>query len=182
MLTFCVLTATCVDIGLGSCSDVSYSKTSYPNLLDQKSRAVIEYSSEYILMSVLHNLLQGECNPDLRLLGCSVVAPKCQEGKVIKPCRHVCEGLRKHCLPAFDAIDMAWPYFLDCDRFFVSEVEGCFDPLVQLRGKSQSRCAWRFFQLVQNATAHLLTGARLFHPARVTLASSLFPSPVQGTG
>ncbi|XP_066488463.1 carboxypeptidase Z [Tiliqua scincoides] len=129
--------AICEDISLGSCNDVSYSKTAYPNLLDQKSRQVIEYSSEYILMSVLHNLLQGECNPDLRLLGCSVIAPKCEAGKIVKPCRHVCEALRKSCLPAFDAIDMAWPYFLDCDRFFVEEVEGCFNPLAKLRGESE---------------------------------------------
>ncbi|KAH0616323.1 hypothetical protein JD844_027352 [Phrynosoma platyrhinos] len=88
-------------------------------------------------MSVLHNLLQGECNPDLRLLSCSIMAPKCEEGKIIKPCRNVCEALRKNCLPAFDAIDMAWPYFLDCDRFFVDEVEGCFDPLAKLRVKPE---------------------------------------------
>lgn len=29
---------------------------------------------------------------------------------------------------------MAWPYFLDCDRFFASEQEGCFDPLAGLKG------------------------------------------------
>uniref|UniRef100_A0ACB8E6P6 Uncharacterized protein n=1 Tax=Sphaerodactylus townsendi TaxID=933632 RepID=A0ACB8E6P6_9SAUR len=126
----------CVDISLGSCSDVPYSQTIFPNLLDQKSREVIEYSPEYILMGVLHNLLQGECNPDLRLLGCSVVAPKCEGGKVIKPCRHRCEALKKNCFPAFDAIDMAWPYFLDCDRFFGSDIEGCFDPLAKLRGET----------------------------------------------
>lgn len=30
---------------------------------------------------------------------------------------------------------MAWPYFLDCDRFFASDQEGCFDPLAGLKGK-----------------------------------------------
>ncbi|XP_037754079.1 carboxypeptidase Z isoform X2 [Chelonia mydas] len=109
----------------------------YPNLLDQKSREVVEFSSEYILMSVLHNLLQGECNPDLRLLSCSILAPQCEKDKMIKPCRHVCENLRKNCLPAFDTIDMAWPYFLDCDRFFAGEEEGCFDPLAKLRGEPE---------------------------------------------
>lgn len=124
-----------MDIALGSCNDVSYSKMTYPNLLDQKTREAIEFSSEYVLVSVLHNLLQGECNPDLRLLSCSIMAPKCDNGTVAKPCRRVCESLKKNCLPAFDAIEMAWPYFLDCDRFFVDEAEGCFDPLEKLRGK-----------------------------------------------
>lgn len=127
--------AKCVDIALSSCTDVAYTQMVYPNFLDQKSREVIEYSSEYLLISVLHNLLQGECNPDLRLLGCSVLAPQCEKDKAIKPCRPVCENLKKNCLPAFDAIDMAWPYFLDCDRFFAGEEEGCFDPLAKLRGE-----------------------------------------------
>uniref|UniRef100_A0A8C3T702 Carboxypeptidase Z n=1 Tax=Chelydra serpentina TaxID=8475 RepID=A0A8C3T702_CHESE len=131
--TFSAPQSKCVDITLGSCGDVPYTKTMYPNLLDQKSREVVEFSSEYILMSVLHNLLQGECNPDLRLLSCSILAPQCEKDKMIKPCRHVCENLRKNCLPAFDTIDMAWPYFLDCDRFFAGEEEGCFDPLAKLR-------------------------------------------------
>ncbi|XP_029789019.1 carboxypeptidase Z [Suricata suricatta] len=29
---------------------------------------------------------------------------------------------------------MAWPYFLDCGRYFASAEEGCFDPLEKLRG------------------------------------------------
>lgn len=141
-----IFIAKCVDIALSSCTDVAYTQMVYPNFLDQKSREVIEYSSEYLLISVLHNLLQGECNPDLRLLGCSVLAPQCEKDKVIKPCRHVCENLKKSCLPAFDAIDMAWPYFLDCDRFFAGEEEGCFDPLAKLRGEEgncwHSLSAW----------------------------------------
>ncbi|XP_030643957.1 carboxypeptidase Z [Chanos chanos] len=32
---------------------------------------------------------------------------------------------------------MAWPYFLDCDRFFVSDQEGCYDPLSQLRARQE---------------------------------------------
>uniref|UniRef100_UPI0037E8A045 carboxypeptidase Z-like isoform X2 n=1 Tax=Semicossyphus pulcher TaxID=241346 RepID=UPI0037E8A045 len=30
---------------------------------------------------------------------------------------------------------MAWPYFLDCDRFFVSEQEECYDPLEGLKAQ-----------------------------------------------
>ncbi|KAM9331526.1 carboxypeptidase Z [Gastrophryne carolinensis] len=124
---------TCTDNVLGYCDDLPYSKTMYPNALNHRSRGETEFSSEYILLSVIDTLLQGECNPDLRLVGCAVLAPRCEKNKVIKPCRKVCETLKKNCHPAFDAIDMAWPYFLDCDRFFVSEDEGCHDPLEKLR-------------------------------------------------
>uniref|UniRef100_A0A8C5P691 Carboxypeptidase Z n=1 Tax=Leptobrachium leishanense TaxID=445787 RepID=A0A8C5P691_9ANUR len=123
----------CIDNALGYCDDLPYAKTAFPNLLDQNTRPEIEFSAEYILLSVIDNLLQGECNPDLRLVGCSILAPRCEKNKIVKPCRKVCESLRKTCKPAFDAIEMAWPYFLDCDRFFVGEEEGCHDPLEKVR-------------------------------------------------
>uniref|UniRef100_A0A8C3X4Z1 Carboxypeptidase Z n=1 Tax=Catagonus wagneri TaxID=51154 RepID=A0A8C3X4Z1_9CETA len=133
--------ATCVDLQLGTCSDAAYNRTAFPTLLEHRSREAVESSSEYVLLSVLHQLLEGQCNPDLRLLGCAVLAPRCQGGRVRRPCRHVCEALREACQPAFDAIDMAWPYFLDCGRYFLSREEGCYDPLEKLRGGP--RGPWR---------------------------------------
>ncbi|XP_032489342.1 carboxypeptidase Z isoform X2 [Phocoena sinus] len=126
--------ATCVDLQLQTCSDASYNQTTFPTLLEHRSRVAVESSSEYILLSVLHHLLEGHCNPDLRLLGCAVLVPRCEGGRARRPCRHVCEELRDACQPAFDAIDMAWPYFLDCGRYFVGREEGCYNPLEKLRG------------------------------------------------
>ncbi|KAG2465902.1 CBPZ Carboxypeptidase, partial [Polypterus senegalus] len=128
-----VFKASCTDILLGYCDDVSYTKTMFPNLLDNKNREEVELSAEYVLLSVVHTLLQGECTPDIRIMGCSIIAPRCENDKILKPCRSSCEALRKNCLHAFEAIDMSWPYFLDCDRFFVGEEEGCYDPLEKLR-------------------------------------------------
>uniref|UniRef100_H0VW92 Carboxypeptidase Z n=1 Tax=Cavia porcellus TaxID=10141 RepID=H0VW92_CAVPO len=125
---------TCVDLRLTTCADGTYNRTTFPTALDHWSCEAVEASSEYILLSVLHHLLEGQCNPDLRLLGCAVLAPRCEGSRVRRPCRRVCQGLQEACQPAFDAIDMAWPYFLDCTRYFASEEEGCFDPLEQLRG------------------------------------------------
>nr|XP_017500616.2 carboxypeptidase Z isoform X1 [Manis javanica] len=126
--------ATCVDLRLRTCGDTSYNQMAFPTLLEHRSLEAVESSSEYILLSVLHHLLEGQCNPDLRLLGCAVLAPRCECGRVRRPCRHVCESLREACQPAFDAIDMAWPYFLDCSLYFAREEEGCYDPLEVLRG------------------------------------------------
>lgn len=111
------------------------SRTIFPNILGHRSRTEAESGAEYLLLSVIHGLLNGECSPDIRLVGCSVLASPCQNDKMIKPCRSTCETLRKDCIHAFEAIDMAWPYFLDCDRFFASDQEGCFDPLAGLKGK-----------------------------------------------
>lgn len=125
----------CTDVLLSYCDDMSYSKTMFPNLLGHKTRQDAESGAEYLLMSVVEALLGGECNPDIRMLGCSVVAPRCESGKVLKPCRSTCEGVRKRCGHAFDQIRMAWPYFLDCDRFFVGDEEGCYNPLEGLQGQ-----------------------------------------------
>lgn len=114
------------------------SRTIFPNILGHRSRVDAESGAEYLLLSVIHGLLNGECSPELRLVGCSVLASPCKDNKMIKPCRSTCEALRKDCAHAFEAIEMAWPYFLDCDRFFASDQEGCFDPLAGLKGNNLS--------------------------------------------
>ncbi|XP_069579007.1 carboxypeptidase Z-like [Brachyistius frenatus] len=123
----------CTDLLLSYCDDMAYSQTMFPNLLGHKAREDAEAGAEYLLVSVVESLLGGECNPEIRMLGCSVLAPRCEGAKVLKPCRSACEAVRAKCSHAFEGIDMAWPYFLDCDRFFVSEEEGCHDPLEGLR-------------------------------------------------
>ncbi|CAM4483218.1 unnamed protein product [Leuciscus chuanchicus] len=125
----------CMEMVLGYCQDVPYSHTTFPNIVGHRSRQELEMGAEYVLLSVIHGLLKGECSPDIRLLGCSVLAPRCQDGRLVKPCRSSCEMVKKSCIHAFEAIQMAWPYFLDCDRFFVSSEEGCHDPLSELREK-----------------------------------------------
>ncbi|XP_054457178.1 carboxypeptidase Z-like [Anoplopoma fimbria] len=127
----------CTDVFLSYCDDMAYTQTMFPNLLGHKTREDAEAGAEYLLMSVVESLLGGECNPEIRMLGCSVLAPRCEKQKVLRPCRTTCETVRKRCSHAFEGIEMAWPYFLDCDRFFVSDEEGCYDPLEGLRGGEQ---------------------------------------------
>ncbi|XP_061685748.1 carboxypeptidase Z isoform X2 [Syngnathoides biaculeatus] len=128
---------TCTEMHLSYCNDVGYTRTMFPNILGHQSRMDAESGSEYLLLSVIHGLLNGECSPDIRLVGCSVLASPCQDNKMIKPCRSTCESLRKDCSHTFEAIHMAWPYFLDCDRFFASDSEGCFDPLAALKARQE---------------------------------------------
>ncbi|KAF5907067.1 carboxypeptidase Z-like [Clarias magur] len=127
----------CTDVMLTYCKDMPYSTTMYPNLLDQKSRTEAEQSMEYLLLNVIHSVLNGECSPDIRMLGCSIIAPRCENNKILKPCRSTCESVHKACDHRFERIGMAWPYYIDCDRFFVSEEEGCYDPLESLRDKEE---------------------------------------------
>nr|XP_040043512.1 carboxypeptidase Z isoform X1 [Gasterosteus aculeatus aculeatus] len=128
---------TCTQLTLGYCNDLEYSRTVFPNILGQRSSRDVESSAEYLLLSVIHGLLSGECSPEIRLVGCSVLASPCQDDKMIKPCRSTCDALRRDCAHAFEAIEMAWPYFLDCDRFFASNEEGCVDPLAALKARQK---------------------------------------------
>lgn len=118
------------------CDDMPYAQTMFPNILGHKTREDAEAGAEYLLISVAESLLGGDCNPEIRMLGCSVLAPRCEKENVLKPCRSTCEAVRRRCSRTFDKIQMAWPYFLDCDRFFVSDQEGCYDPLEGLRGET----------------------------------------------
>lgn len=114
-----------------------YRLTAFPTPLGHRSGAAAEASPEGVLLGVLHDLLEGQCNPDLRLLGCAVLAPRCEAGRLVKPCRSRCHLLHTACQAAFEAIHMAWPYFLNCTHFFAPEddADGCFDPLEELRGE-----------------------------------------------
>ncbi|TKS92744.1 Carboxypeptidase Z [Collichthys lucidus] len=131
----------CTDVSLSYCDDMPYTQTMFPNILGHKTREDAEAGAEYLLMSVVESLLGGECNPEIRMLGCSVLTPRCERQKVLRPCWTTCEAVRKRCSHAFDAIDMAWPYFLDCDRFFVSDEEECYDPLEGLKAEQNEEAA-----------------------------------------
>ncbi|MED6277171.1 hypothetical protein CHARACLAT_010617 [Characodon lateralis] len=123
----------CTDILLSYCDDMPYTSTMFPNILGHTTHKDAETGVEYLLISVVESLLGGQCNPEIRMLGCSVLVPRCEGNKVLRPCRSSCEAVHKKCSHAFERIEMAWPYFLDCDRFFVSEQEGCYDPLDGLK-------------------------------------------------
>ncbi|XP_059904228.1 carboxypeptidase Z isoform X1 [Gadus macrocephalus] len=131
----------CTELNLGYCNNMDYSRTLYPNILGHRTQLDAESGPEYLLLTVLHGLLNGECSPDIRLVGCSVLAPRCRGDRAAKPCRGTCEELRRQCGHAFEAIDMAWPYFLDCDRFFASTEEGCYDPLAGLKARQEQSFA-----------------------------------------
>nr|XP_032808318.1 carboxypeptidase Z isoform X2 [Petromyzon marinus] len=139
-------TGDCVPLRLGYCEDLPYSATRYPNALGHTSPLDSERSPEYVLMSVLPQLLDGECQPQLRLFACAVLAPKCvppppephplawegaprTRSRVVRPCRAVCTDLRRNCERAFHRIQMRWPHYLECENHTASErEEECVDP------------------------------------------------------
>ncbi|XP_014885159.1 carboxypeptidase Z isoform X1 [Poecilia latipinna] len=131
----------CTDILLSYCDDMPYTRTMFPNIVGHSTRRDAETAVEYLLISVVEQLLGGQCNPEIRMLGCSVLAPRCEGSKVLRPCRSACEAAHKRCSHAFEGIQMAWPYFLDCDRFFVSDQEGCYDPLEGLKAEQEDEAA-----------------------------------------
>lgn len=147
LLTMAFSSAKCTDVMLSYCGDMSYTETAFPNLAGHRTREETEGGAEYLLLSVVEALLGGKCNPEIRMLGCSVLVPRCEKDVVLKPCRAACQAMRARCIHAFEAIEMNWPYFLDCDRFFASEQEGCYDPLEGLHGEISTLKPWALFFL-----------------------------------
>lgn len=117
---------------------MAYTQTMFPNIIGHRTWQDSHPSIEYLLICVVETLIGGECHLQFRMLSCSVLAPRCEGEKMQRPCRSVCQAVHKKCRRAFVGIDMAWPYFLDCDRFFVGHQEGCFNPLENMRGERRA--------------------------------------------
>ncbi|CAL8327252.1 unnamed protein product [Lota lota] len=64
---------------------------------------------------------------------------------------------------------MAWPYFLDCDRFFVSEEEECYDPLEGLRVEQEEEDYYGLPPVEE----HPFTSIRFRYHSEAQLASVL---------
>lgn len=160
---------------LSYCGDMSYTQTLFPNIAGHRTREEAEGGAEYLLLSVVEALLGGKCNPEIRMLGCSVLAPRCEKDAALRPCRSACEAVRARCARAFEAIEMNWPYFLDCDRFFAGEHEGCHDPLEGLHGETARALPWRRPPGGAEVAARLrFRGESPFRPRPDPRASCLF--------
>ncbi|KAG7271717.1 hypothetical protein CRUP_001301 [Coryphaenoides rupestris] len=180
----------CVDINLSYCDETTYSQTVFPNPLGHRKREEAELGTEYLLLSVVETLLtsagdtsrgyggrsgrgdgggDNQCHLEVRMLGCAVVTPRCEKDRPLRACRRVCEAVRGKCAGAFKAIDMAWPYFLDCERFFASEEEEkCYDPLEGLRVEQEEDLDYGLLLVEEDLSASLHFGY-LSHAQMLTI-------------
>lgn len=103
----------CVDIPahMKLCKNIGYTKMRLPNLLDHES--VDEAVDQARVWVPLYNL---HCHPDTQLFLCSLYAPVCLDPPV-KPCRSLCEGVKRGCEERMNNYGYPWPEILQCDKF-----------------------------------------------------------------
>ncbi|KAL4618130.1 secreted frizzled-related protein 2-like [Arapaima gigas] len=106
------------------CRGIEYSEMLLPNLLGHDTMdEVLQQAASWL------PLVHKQCHPDTRKLLCSLFAPVClhELDEPIKPCRALCEGVKKDCAPLMSAFGFPWPEMLDCGRFPV-DTELCIPP------------------------------------------------------
>nr|XP_057930006.1 secreted frizzled-related protein 2 [Doryrhamphus excisus] len=96
------------------CRGIEYADMRLPNLLGHETMSeVLQQATSWI------PLVQKQCHPDTRKFLCSLFAPVCLDDldEPIRPCRSLCEGVKRGCAPVMSAFGFPWPKMLDCDRF-----------------------------------------------------------------
>ena len=103
----------CQALHINSCKELNYNLTMFPNFENHRSQGVTAQ-----LINNFNPLFKAGCSPDLKYLVCSYYAPVCNTlGRLIKPCKSLCESARKGCSTVMERFGYNWPAQLDCNKF-----------------------------------------------------------------
>ncbi|PWA23901.1 hypothetical protein CCH79_00010809 [Gambusia affinis] len=97
--------SSCKPLTTTFCQSVGYKTTRYPN-------GVQGFSVHQI-----GQIVQTGCSPHVSILMCRVVVPECGSGDEsrVKPCRALCEKVKKDCEPILRTKRLSWPTTLRCE-------------------------------------------------------------------
>nr|AJD87357.1 frizzled 1 [Corallium rubrum] len=103
----------CQTLTIKPCMGLNYNRTLFPNFAKHRTQ-----SAAAIVMNQLNPLFNVQCSPDLAYFVCSYYAPVCNTlGRLLPPCRSLCESARKDCLEVVTKFGYKWPPQLNCDKF-----------------------------------------------------------------
>ena len=107
----------------GTCQRVTFDmcpakEALFPNILghEQASEAMLEISQ-------FQPLIQIKCSPQLAPFLCGLYFPQCKDS-IVPPCRSLCQGALRGCLPILEKFGYQWPLHLSCEQF--PETGNCF--------------------------------------------------------
>ncbi|XP_032412429.1 uncharacterized protein LOC116715842 isoform X1 [Xiphophorus hellerii] len=112
----------CKPLTTNFCQSVGYKTTRYPN-------GVQGFSVHQI-----GQIVQTGCSPHVNILMCRVVVPECGPGDEsrMKPCRALCEKVKKDCEPVLRTKRLSWPTTLRCESLPLTDcVQGPPAPVTQ---------------------------------------------------
>lgn len=116
----------CEEISVPLCVRVlPYNFTRFPNLVGHRSQVVARRSIDYYSSAFVED---ANCAKHAAFFLCSFYLPICLPGieeGVIKPCRFLCEKIKKDC----PAIRKQWPSFLRCEELPKFSDGVCVQPM-----------------------------------------------------
>jgi hypothetical protein len=119
----------CRRVSIPMCKTLGYQRTKFPNFNENSS----QYEAGLEITQFLP-LVKVKCSPHLRKFLCSVYAPRCDEGKVVKPSRTLCEMSRNGCESLMNKFGFRWPF--ECAKYTTHGSQ--MDKAVQTPGKCET--------------------------------------------
>lgn len=111
----------CEPLMIKKCKGLNYNETLFPNFENHRSQAQANEMIEQ-----LAPLFNVKCSPDLNYFVCSYYAPLCTKlGKLIPPCRSLCESARSTCMRVVTKFGYDWPHQLSCHKFPLDDGSLC---------------------------------------------------------
>ncbi|XP_077453725.1 uncharacterized protein LOC144072521 [Stigmatopora argus] len=102
----------CEPLSISMCQGLSYNQTLMPNQLGHVSQR-----DAAVKMSFFHSFAQSACTYDIRPFLCAAYAPRCSQGRMMRPCRSFCRSARDHCEARLGRYGVSWPPELHCEDF-----------------------------------------------------------------
>ena len=103
----------CQTLTIEPCKGLNYNRTLFPNFESHRTQAIA-----YQYIQPFLPLLRVECSPDLKYFLCSYYAPVCNAlGKLLPPCRSLCESSKSNCITLLKSFGYVWPRTLACNKF-----------------------------------------------------------------
>ncbi|KAK5614958.1 hypothetical protein CRENBAI_008351 [Crenichthys baileyi] len=113
---------TCKPVTASFCQGVGYKTTLYPS------------GVQGFNLQQIGQIVQTACSPHVDILMCRVAVPECGSGNEsrVKPCRALCEKVKKDCESTLRAKRLSWPTTLRCENLPQTDcVQGPPPPVTQ---------------------------------------------------
>ena len=111
----------CLRLRIQSCNGLNYNRTFFPNFAKHRTQSAAD-----VAISHFNPLFKVACSQDLKYFVCTYYAPVCNSlGRLIKPCRSLCESARDSCTQVMAKFGYSWPTELACDQFPLMNEQIC---------------------------------------------------------
>lgn len=114
----------CEPLKYKPCLRMNYNRTLFPNYMGNRKQSEAEMDANALLP-----LTEMGCSSDVLYFMCSIYYPVCNSlGRIIPPCRQLCENVHSGCSKIIKRLGFQWPDKLKCDQFPRIKTDICVFP------------------------------------------------------